>query len=191
MRDGSIDERIRTAVIGEAELPAIVIVDHDPAWAGRFRREEASIQRALGAAALRIEHIGSTAVPGLAAKPIVDILVVVDNAADEDSYVPALQNAGYGLRIREPDFNEHRMLRNGEKDVHVHVYPPDSPEIDRYLLLRDHLRVNASERALYARAKRELAAETWPTIQHYSDAKTEVVEAIIARATEAQSLNQN
>ena len=123
--------------------------------------------------------------PGLAAKPVVDILLVLDDPADEASYLPALEAAGYELRVREPDFYQHRMLRTPQRDVHVHVFPPDSPEIDRYLLFRGRLRADAAERELYAQAKRRLAARDWPTMQHYAEAKTEVVEAIIARAVAA------
>ena len=158
-----------------------MVVDYDPTWPERFRREEANIRIALGDAALAVEHIGSTAVPGLAAKPIVDILVVVEDSGDEASYVPALEKAGYVLRVREPDFHEHRMLRTADKDVHVHVYTSGSPEIERYLLLRDRLRNDKEDRKLYARTKKELAAGDWPTMQHYAEAKTEIVEGIIAR----------
>jgi GrpB-like predicted nucleotidyltransferase (UPF0157 family) len=150
-------------------------------------REEAKIREALGGAALAVEHIGSTSVPGLAAKPIVDILLVVGDSGDEPSYLPALEEAGYVLRVREPDFDEHRMFRTPEKDVHVHVYSAGSPEIGRYLLLRDRLRENAEERGLYARTKRELARRDWPSMQHYAEAKTGVIEGIIARAAAARS----
>ncbi|MGB3682596.1 MAG: GrpB family protein [Rubrobacteraceae bacterium] len=182
MSDDPTEERLRNAIIGEAESPEIVVVDYDPDWPDRFAREAHRIRTALGEAALRIEHIGSTSVPGLAAKPIIDILLVVENSGDEPSYVPALEEAGYGLRVRERDFHEHRMLRTADKDVHVHVFSPPSPEIDRYLLLRNRLRDEDEERDLYARTKRGLANETWPSMQHYAEAKTEVVEGIIARA---------
>jgi GrpB-like predicted nucleotidyltransferase (UPF0157 family) len=179
----SIEERLRAVIIGEIESPSIVIVDYDPAWQGRFRCEEAKIRAALGEAALSVEHIGSTSVPGLAAKPIVDILLVVEDSADEASYVPALEEAGYVLRVREPDFDEHRMFRTPQKDVHVHVFSPGSKEIERYLLLRDHLRENEEDRKLYARTKRELASRDWPSMQHYADAKTGVAEDILTRAS--------
>jgi GrpB-like predicted nucleotidyltransferase (UPF0157 family) len=126
-----IDERIREVIIGEIESPAIVIAGYDPAWQERFRQEEARIRAALGESALSVEHIGSTSVPGLAAKPIVDILLVVEDSADEASYVPALEEAGYVLRVREPDFDEHRMFRIPQKDVHVHVFSAGSKEIER------------------------------------------------------------
>lgn len=177
-----IYEYARRVIIGETEPPAIVVADYDPAWGERFRREAAKIRAALGEAALNVEHIGSTSVPGLAAKPIVDILLVVEDSGDEASYLPALEEAGYVLRVREPDFHEHRMLRTPAKDVHLHVYSAGSPEVSRYLLLRDRLRDHAEERDLYARTKRELAGRDWPSMQHYAEAKTEVIEGIIARA---------
>lgn len=191
MANDDIDECIRDAIIGEEESPNLIIVNYDPAWNERFRQEAARIRSALGEAALTIEHIGSTAVPGLAAKPIVDILVVVEDASDEHSYVPALENAGYVLRVREPNFYEHRMLRTPEKDVHVHVFSPESPEVERYLLLRDRLRENADERQLYARTKRELTSRDWPSMQHYAEAKTDVVESIIARAAAGRSSQES
>jgi GrpB-like predicted nucleotidyltransferase (UPF0157 family) len=126
-----IEERIREAIIGEVELPDIVVVDYDPAWPEPFHREAAKIRAALGEAALAIEHIGSTAVSGLSAKPIVDVLLVVEDSSNETSYVPALEGVGYALRVRERDFHEHRMLRTAARDVHVHVFSLGSPEIDR------------------------------------------------------------
>jgi GrpB-like predicted nucleotidyltransferase (UPF0157 family) len=182
-----IEELIREVVIGEVESPAIVIADYDPAWAERFRREAAKIRAALGEAALAIEHIGSTSVPGLAAKPIVDILLVVEDSSYEASYLPALESAGYVLRVREPDFHEHRMLRTPAKDVHVHVFSPTSPEIERYLLLRERLRENEEDRELYARTKRDLASKEWPSMDHYAEAKTDVIEGIITRAAARRS----
>jgi len=182
-----IEERLREVVIGEIEPQTIVVADYDPGWSERFRHEEARIRAALGGAALSVEHIGSTSVPGLAAKPIVDVLLVVEASGDEASYLPALEEAGYVLRVREPDFDEHRMFRTPAKDVHVHVFSEGSPEIDRYLLLRERLREDKGDRELYARTKRELANREWPSKHHYAEAKTEVIEGIIARAAAARA----
>jgi GrpB-like predicted nucleotidyltransferase (UPF0157 family) len=180
-----IEKRLREAIIGDIEPQTIVVADYDPAWPERFRYEEARIRAALGAAALSVEHIGSTSVPGLAAKPILDVLLVVEDSGDEGFYVPAIEGAGYVLRVREPGFDEHRMFRTPAKDVHVHVFSAGSPEIDRYLLLRERLREDEGDRELYARTKRELASREWPSMQHYAEAKTEVIEGIIARAAAA------
>ena len=184
--DQELEQYLPQVLIGGIESPVIDLLDYDPIWPQRFAREAAKIHAALGGHEQLIEHIGSTAVPGLAAKPIIDILLVVADAGDERSYLPALEAAGYVLRVREPGFHEHRMLRTPAKDVHVHVFSPDSPEIERYLLLRDRLRRDPADRELYARTKRRLAARRWPSADHYAEAKTEVIEAIIARAAAAQ-----
>lgn len=181
------EERLPVGIIGELERRAIVIADYDPEWPRRFGRERARIIAALGPAALSVEHVGSTSVPGLAAKPIVDVLLVVEDAGDEDAYLPALEKAGYVLRVREPDWEEHRMVRTPEKDVHVHVFSPDSGEVERLLLLRDHLRDDEVDRERYAGTKRELASKDWPSMQHYADAKTGIIEDILARASRSSS----
>ena len=187
MSEDPIEERLQELIIGEIERQAIVIADYDAAWPERFHKEEAKIWAALGGAALAVEHVGSTSVPGLAAKPIVDILLVIEDSGDEASYLPALEEAGYVLRVREPDFEEHRMFRTPQEDVHVHVFSMGSKEIQRLLLLRDHLREDEEDRELYARTKRELASRDWPSMQHYADAKTGVVEDIFARAAAGPS----
>ena len=177
-----VEGYLRQVTIGPIERPAIVVADYDPAWSARFAEHEATIRGALGAGAKQVEHVGSTAVPDLAAKPIIDVLLVVDDSADEGSYLPALEAAGYELRIREPGFYEHRMLRTPDRDVHLHVLSTGSPEIERYLLLRDRLRSDTADRTLYEQTKRELASRLWPTMQHYAEAKGAVIEEIIARA---------
>src|SRR6476661_6278396 len=158
-------------------MKIINIVDYDPSWPSKFAAHAGIISEALGKAAMRIEHIGSTSVPGLAAKPIIDILVVVQNSADESSYMSHLEAAGYILRVREPDWNEHRMFRTPEKDVHVHVYSVGCAEIQRVLTFRDRLRMNSDDRRRYEKTKRELAAREWPNMDAYAKAKTEVIES--------------
>src|SRR5919204_1918826 len=140
-------------LIGGRERRKVVIADPDPGWTERFKRERARIREALGDVARRIEHIGSTAVPGLAAKPIVDVLVTLEDVEDEPAFVPQLERAGYVLRVREPG---HRMFRTPERDVHVHLWPWGE-EVERYLRFRDRLRASAEDRAAYERLKRELA----------------------------------
>jgi GrpB-like predicted nucleotidyltransferase (UPF0157 family) len=159
----------------------IVLVDHDPEWVERFARERDRIVGALGERALEVHHIGSTAVPGLAAKPIVDILLVVESSADEPAYLPDLERAGYELRVREPDWHEHRMVRTPALDVHVHVFSKGSSEIARHLAFRDWLREHDDDRALYEQTKRDLASRTWPTTQDYADAKNDVIAEITSR----------
>ena len=160
----------------------IVLVDYDDAWPVRFEREARRIRTALGVRALLVEHAGSTSVPGLVAKPIIDIVLAVPDSSDEDGYVPALEAERYALRIREPDWFEHRVLKKADPNVNLHVFTEGCPEIDRMLAFRDHLRADAADRELYERTKRELAAREWAYVQDYADAKTEVVEEIVARA---------
>jgi GrpB-like predicted nucleotidyltransferase (UPF0157 family) len=168
--------------VGALEKGEIVLVDYDAGWPLRFEQEQARIVGALGDRARTVDHVGSTSVPGLAAKPIIDICLTVDDSADEAAYVPALEAAGYLLRIREPDWFEHRLLRTPERDVHLHVFTVGCDEVTRMLAFRDWLRSNRADRELYESTKRDLARRDWPTGQHYADAKTEVVAAIMARA---------
>ncbi|MDD9992863.1 MAG: GrpB family protein [Rhodospirillales bacterium] len=166
-------------LIGGVEAPAIIVVPYRQEWTKAFGRHRERIAAALGAEAVGIDHIGSTAVPGLAAKPIVDILLVVADSADEDSYLPAMERAGYALRVREPDFEEHRMFRTPERDVHVHVLSVGSPEIERYLRLRDALRAAPFLRARYQALKQNLAAQHWQDMNAYAQAKSKMIETII------------
>ncbi|HEX8241896.1 MAG TPA: GrpB family protein [Longimicrobium sp.] len=184
------DEGVETGLIGGAEQRKIEIVDYDPEWPGKFEAHAGIIAGALGGTGLRIEHIGSTSVPGLAAKPIIDILVVVQDSADESAYLPQLEAAGYVLRVREPDWHEHRMFRTLERDVHVHVYSANCPEIKRYLAFRDRLRGNADDHRRYEQVKRALAAREWSDMDAYAKAKTDVVESIIAASQAADETNR-
>jgi GrpB-like predicted nucleotidyltransferase (UPF0157 family) len=159
-----------------------VLATYDPDWPRLFSREADRLRAALGPAALRIEHVGSTSVPGLMAKPVIDVLLVVPDSADEPGYVPQLEAAGYVLRIREPEWFEHRLFRGPDTDVNLHVFSPDAAEVERMLLFRDRLRDDAAARDRYARTKRELARRTWRHVQDYADAKTAVVEEILGAA---------
>ncbi len=179
------EERIRRVTVGltpKQDSGKVVLVDYDPAWPVLSIRENKRIKSALGAKAISIEHVGSTSVPGLPAKPIVDILLVVDSSADEKSYLPVLEAAGYVLRIREPDWHEHRMFKGPDTNIDLHVFSRGDEEIERMLTFRDWLRENPADRDFYLRTKRELARKDWNYVQNYADAKSKVVESIIARA---------
>ena len=160
------------------------LAEYDPRWPALYEREAARIRSVLGERVLRLEHVGSTSVPGLAAKPIIDILLVVADPADEGSYLTPLEQAGYRLVIREPGWYQHRALKGPDTDINVHVHPPHSPEIGRHLRFRDRLRADQADRELYEQVKRQLAGRRWTYIQQYADAKTEVIAAIMARADE-------
>jgi len=159
----------------------IQIKDYDPLWPGVFRCEAERIRTLLGCRALQIEHTGSTSVPRLAAKPVIDILLVVADSSDEPSYAPILEHAGYSLCIREPNWHEHRMFKGPAADINLHVFSSGCPEINRILNFRDRLRGNAADRDLYERTKRDLAENEWADVQDYADAKTAVIAEILAR----------
>jgi len=165
----------------------VTLAEYDAAWPERYAELARAIRKALGDAVVLVEHVGSTAVPGLVAKPIIDIVLAVADSADEAAYVAALQAEGYALRIREPDWHEHRMLQGAGADVNLHVFSMGCPEIGRMLLFRDRLRADPVERERYAAVKRELAQRRWHHVQHYADAKTPVVNEILARTSTGRS----
>lgn len=165
----------------------VTLVAPDPAWPAMFAREAARIWTALGERAARIEHVGSTSVPGLIAKPCIDILLVVTDAGDDPAYIPDLQRAGYVLRISEDvdGWGPHRVFKGPEVNVNLHVLSVGSPEIARFLAFRDWLRTHPEDRERYAAAKRDLASRHWRHMQEYADAKNDVVREISARIRDA------
>ena len=166
-------------IFGDRETDKLVLLEHDPAWAEAFAAHAAMVREVLGATALAVHHVGSTSVRGLMAKPIVDMLLLVDDITAEEDYVKPLVAVGYVLRVREPG---HRMLRTPERDVHLHVHEPDHPESTDLLLFRDRLRSHDADRALYEATKRELIAQPGTHMQAYADAKDPIVDEIKARA---------
>jgi GrpB-like predicted nucleotidyltransferase (UPF0157 family) len=179
------DQYLEAHTVGELKqrTTPIEILDYDPAWPQRFTEESAKIRAALGETTCEVEHVGSTSVPGLPAKPIIDIVLVVPDSAAESKYAPQLESAGYRLRIREPEWFEHRLFKGANDGVNLHVFSAGCPEIERMLQFRDWLRINAADRELYARTKRALAQQNWKYTQNYADAKTNVIQEIIARAS--------
>jgi GrpB-like predicted nucleotidyltransferase (UPF0157 family) len=183
MAEPLTDEQLVAVTVGERKRhdAPITLSESDPTWPAQFEQEAEQVRVALGSKALLIEHVGSTSVPGLPAKPILDMLLEVADSSDEAAYLPGLEAHGFVLHIREPDWEQHRMLKSTRRAVNLHVFSTGSPEIQRMLAFRERLRDDAQERELYARTKRELAAKTWTYVQRYADAKSEVVEAILAR----------
>ena len=172
----------RTAVNGQ-----VTLVEYDPAWPAMFRREEGRIRGALGDRAIQVHHIGSTAVPGLIAKPCIDILLVVADAGADDAYIPDLERAGYVLRISETDDGgPHRVFKGSEINLNLHVWSAGSPHIARHLGFRDWLRAHPEDRNRYASAKRELASQNWQYMQDYADAKDDIVQEITVHIEQAK-----
>jgi GrpB-like predicted nucleotidyltransferase (UPF0157 family) len=160
----------------------VVLAEPDPDWPRTAAALIEAARSVLGDPAPLLQHAGSTAVPDLPAKPVLDLVLAVDDPADEDAYVPALQQLGYQLHIREPEWHEHRLLKLADPQVNLHVFGLGSTEIDRMLAFRDHLRADPADRERYAAAKRDLADRDWVVVQDYADAKSDVVEEILARA---------
>ena len=165
-------------LVGGVEKRDLVLADYDATWPEAYAGHERRIREAVGPV-VRIEHIGSTSVPGLAAKPIIDILVAVEDITAEENYLDQLLAAGYELRVREPG---HRMVRTPSRDVHVHIVEVGDQAVDDYLLLRDHLRADSEARNLYERTKRSLIDQDWADMNAYAEAKTDVITAIKERA---------
>lgn len=136
------------------------IEESDPTWAQRYGVLEAQILEGLGDRVIGIQHIGSTAVPGLPAKPIIDIDLAVADPADESAYVPDLEALGYVHWLTEPDWHQHRLFKQlTEPRVHLHVFGTSCPEMVRHQMFRDWLIAHPEDRTRYADAKRTAAAE--------------------------------
>jgi GrpB-like predicted nucleotidyltransferase (UPF0157 family) len=175
------DAHLAAVLVRGLRPTRVELAAYDPAWADRYSARATELRTALGPRLLLIEHIGSTSVPGLIAKPIIDIIVGVDDPDDEPAYLAALDELGYDVRVREPG---HRCLRTGEPDepVNLHVRRADDPEIRRNLAFRDRLRADDADRELYAATKRGLTDREWPDINYYAEAKSPVIGEILRRA---------
>ncbi len=181
------DQIIATTVGTPQPLNGTVyLAPYDPAWPSLFTKLKKEIHEILGDKVLLLEHVGSTSVPGLSAKPLIDMVLAIADSSDESSYVKPLEANGYTLRIREPDWFQHRLLKPPQINGNLHVFTHGCQEITRMLLFRDWLRDHAGERLLYEEAKHALAARTWKYTQNYADAKTEVIQAILARASKSK-----
>ncbi len=178
-------------VEGHSYPELIEIRDYDGSWPTQFEGLAATIRAAVPDA-LKVEHVGSTAVPGQAAKDVIDVDLTVPNPSDEDAYIPALVALGYRHVIREPWWHEHRMLRLDEPRVNLHIFGPGSPELIRHRLLRDWLRGHPEDRARYAAAKRVAVDEVGreAVIGDYNAAKQKVIREILDRALVDESAVQ-
>lgn len=187
----SVPERQSPYVPGAGPSQHVEVVDPLEVWPEHFQQLADRIRRALAWRALEIEHVGSTAVQGLPAKPIIDVDLIVADPNDEFSYVPALESVGFQLRVREPWWFGHRVLRHADPACHLHVFGYDSPEVVKHRILRDWLRANPSDRDLYAATKREAAAMAQSLGEHsmqYNVRKEQVIRDIYQRAFVATGL---
>jgi GrpB-like predicted nucleotidyltransferase (UPF0157 family) len=145
-------------MLGEADGEPVKLVDYDPAWPERFTELRERLAGALGPAALRIDHMGSTSVPGLGAKPVIDIQLSVADVEDEASYRPAIEGLVWPLRLREPERRFFRPPAGRPREVHVHVCTAGSRWEREHLLFRDYLRAHPERAAGYEAVKRGIAA---------------------------------
>lgn len=179
--DRELASRLESVLVHGVQPVWVELADYDPCWPDCFERCRVRIRRVLGERVRLVEHIGSTSVPGLAAKPVIDIVVGVDDADDEAAYLADLVADGFDLRVREPG---HRCLRGSEAGlaVNLHCYAANAVEVERYLRLRDRLRGHEHDRLLYETTKRRLAGRQWPDMNYYAEAKSPVIEEILSRA---------
>jgi GrpB-like predicted nucleotidyltransferase (UPF0157 family) len=180
-RQAELDKLFVGGVAPRHDKP-IHLAPYNPEWPAWYEREATRIRTALGDRVRQLHHAGSTSVPGLSAKPVIDIILAVADSSDENAYVPDMVAAGYRLTLREPDWFEHRLFKGPDTNLNLHTFTEGSPEIRRMLAFRDRLRSHPDELAEYQATKQALAGRTWAYVQDYADAKGAVVEGIIARA---------
>lgn len=166
-----LDAHLDRVLIGGRQPVLVELTEPDPTWPQQYAAHRHRILAALGEA--EIDHVGSTSVPGLAAKPIIDVQVVVN---DLDAAADLLVGAGYVLRVREEG---HRVLR-GQPPANVHLYEPGDPEIEAHLRFRDRLRSDPEARRRYEELKRSLAGRVWPDMNHYAEAKGPLIRELLA-----------
>ena len=181
------EDRLASITVGERKPlnSHINLAPYDPNWPSMFSRIAAKVRAALSERALLLEHVGSTAIRGLSAKPIIDMVLAVEDPTDEAFYAPPLEARGFVLRIREPDWFQHRLLKSHDIESNLHVFSAGCAEIERMLAFRDWLRAHDDDRRLYERTKVALAARTWRHVQNYADAKSDIVREILERALES------
>ncbi len=176
-----LDEQLRKVLVNGPRLVFVELVGYDEIWPLVYQRVATRLQQRLGERAVLVEHIGSTSVPGLAAKPIVDVVLGVGDPDDEAAYLRDLEAMGFELSVRE---DGHRCLRGHESGtpVNLHCYRPDAEAVRKYLVFRDHLRAHPADRDRYADAKRALAGREWPDMNYYAEAKSPIISEILSRA---------
>jgi GrpB-like predicted nucleotidyltransferase (UPF0157 family) len=170
-------------VTGKPRPEEIKIEIYSPEWPKLFEAKKRQIVEALPGVALNVEHIGSMAVSGLSAKPVIDIDLIVANPDLEENYVPALSALGYVLTVRELSWYRHRMLRHDAPRVNLHVWAPNSPEHIRHILFRDWLCSHPEDRERYANIKLKAKIGV-DAVQDYNRNKQGVVRAIYQRIFE-------
>ena len=168
-------EEIAQARVQPHRPETVRVVAPDPAWPALFEEVRATVVGALGDRVLSLTHVGSTSVPGLWAKPVIDAALVVADSSREDDWLPDLEVAGFELRVREPEWEEHRCLRGTRPRANLHVWSPGSVEVQRHVAFRDWLAEHPDDREEYAAIKRELSAEGFDDAMEYNNRKSGMV----------------
>ncbi|MFN8674168.1 MAG: GrpB family protein [Candidatus Sericytochromatia bacterium] len=184
MNNNNIEERLKEVTIGQINIlnSTIYLTEYNPEWAYKFEALKNNINKALGEKVIKLEHVGSTSIINMPAKPIIDLVLEVEDSSIEISYVPQLEEIGYKLKIREPNWFEHRLLKSSDNKVNLHVFSKGCKESDRMISFRDWLNKHHQDFELYKNRKLELSKKTWKYTQEYADAKSEVVLDILTRA---------
>ena len=167
-----VERHLDEVLIGGQRPVFVELAEPDPSWPAAYEAHWARVVAALGERALQVDHVGSTSVPGLAAKPVIDVQVTVP---DLDEAAGLLVAAGYVLRVREPG---HRVVREDAANIHLHE--PGAPDLAARIRFRDRLRADPAARRRYEDVKRGLAGRTWPDMNHYAEAKTDVIRELLA-----------
>ncbi|KAI0444360.1 GrpB domain protein [Xylaria telfairii] len=188
-----VDEK-DVEILATRPYKPLEIVEYQEEWPAMYADVEQRIRQALGERAILLQHVGSTSVPGLAAKDVIDIDLVVADPRDEESYVPDLKAAGFQFLLREPKWYQHRFFSLKKPYTNLHVFGSDSPELVRHRLFRDWLREHEDDRRRYTEVKREAAAASsavGESVQQYNNRKESALREILGRIFEAHGLSNS
>ena len=184
-------DQVASVRVGGPKPRDIRVVPYDAGWPAAYEGIAVLVRAALGDRVLDLSHVGSTSVPGLAAKPVIDVDLTVADSADEAAYLPDLEAAGFVLRIREPDWEQHRLLTDPDLTTNLHVFSPGSPELARHVVFRDWLRTHDADRAAYASLKSELGTRGFTDGMDYNNHKAALVYDIYERIFSADPAHEH
>jgi GrpB-like predicted nucleotidyltransferase (UPF0157 family) len=176
---------------GEPTSKPVHVVEHDPAWLAMYTLVADQIREVLGSAVIGLDHVGSTSVPGLPAKPVIDVDLTVADSTAEATYVPALEAVGFKLVLRERGWHEHRLLSKDHPPTNLHVFSPGCPEVIRHRMFRDWLRTHPDDRALYRDVKlksAEASRRAGEKVSDYNTRKQPAIREIYERIFRAHGL---
>jgi GrpB-like predicted nucleotidyltransferase (UPF0157 family) len=188
LRSGS--QMDMSGIVANECMKKIEICPHDPRWRDGFETEAKNIARALGSNLIAVHHIGSTSIPGIFAKPIIDMLVDVKDINDVDNHNSTMESLGYEV-MGEFGIDGRRYFRKdndaGVRTHHVHIFENGSPHIARHLAFRDYMIANPDQAHAYSELKQRLAGEHAENPEEYMDGKDEFIKEIDRRAARWRS----